>query len=61
MRLMNDSVWVWGRLSAWALRRHVVTELRPVATEQGHDRELAYQALEQRMRKHFDAAWPQST
>lgn len=60
MRLMKDAVWFWGRVSAWTLKRHVSTELRPFATEVGHDRELVYRVLEQRMRKNFDAAWPQS-
>ena len=51
-------MWVWGKLVAWALRKHIAREIRPYCERAGVDREAAFEASCSRLRKHFDAAWP---
>lgn len=53
-------MWVWGKLATWLLRRHIAAELRPHCEATGVSREDAYAASCSRLRKHFDAAWPQT-
>ena len=52
-------LWIWGTVATWFLRAHIRVELRPHCEMTGVNRETAYQVACQKLRKHFDAAWPQ--
>lgn len=51
-------MWIWGKLATWFLRRHIAHEIRPETERQGRSREDAYRASCNKLRAHFDAAWP---
>jgi hypothetical protein len=53
-------MWLWGKIATWALRWHIARELRPYCEQNEVSREDCYLASCNRLRKHFDAAWPET-
>ncbi len=51
-------MWPWGKLAIWALRQHIARELKPCSEANGYSREEAIEASCNKLRAHFDAAWP---
>ena len=51
-------MWLWGKIATWTLRWHIARELRPYCEQNEVSREDCYAAACNRLRKHFDAAWP---
>jgi len=51
-------MWIWGKLSIFAVRRHIAREIKPLAVAPGVTREQAIEVTCAKLREHFDAAWP---
>lgn len=51
-------MWLWGKLTIYALRQHIAREQKPFAMAHGFTREEAIEATQEKLREHFDAAWP---
>jgi hypothetical protein len=51
-------MWFWGPLTVFFLRRHIAREIKPTAVAEGFTRDEAFEATCNKLREHFDAAWP---
>lgn len=52
--------WIWGTLAKWFVQMHIAREIKPETAKIGGTREQALQVMQDRMRVHFDAAWPET-
>lgn len=52
--------WLWGTLATWTLRMHIKKEIRPATEAMGATRENALEVMKDRLRLHFDVAWPEA-